>query len=344
MTDITDRSAMPPVNDEATIKRSLFIDCTKVAILLLVYRGLTTLMSDLFYELTYVVLHGTPADMQTVLETLSTEHKDLVFTTFYSMLMNSSVTVASLLITLVIGRLLKFSFRGYLKPKAKDIKHGFYWAPACFMLNIVFSLAVNAFTSAMGSIGVNIPEANFTIRKPSVGAVLFQFLYIVVIAPLIEELIYRGMILGSLNKYGQAPAVFMSALCFGLMHGNIPQAASAFGTGLVFALLASECGSIYPSLVIHMINNFLINLSEFGSSLELKWINSLSSAMQIILGIVGAYILMTRYSSLRCDKEQSLSRPHEVIKKILTNPMMLLYLVYLLWEIVMGIINSNLQH
>ena len=77
MTDITDRSAMPPVNDEATIKRSLFIDCTKVAILLLVYRGLTTLMSDLFYELTYVVLHGTPADMQTVLETLSTEHKDL---------------------------------------------------------------------------------------------------------------------------------------------------------------------------------------------------------------------------------------------------------------------------
>jgi hypothetical protein len=48
LTDITDRSAMPPVNDETTIKRSLFIDCTKVAILLLVYRGLTFFLGSDF--------------------------------------------------------------------------------------------------------------------------------------------------------------------------------------------------------------------------------------------------------------------------------------------------------
>ena len=336
------RADILPDNDKKHISHSIYEDCSKAAVLLLAYRGLTTMMAYLFYEITYIFFYGKPTDLDTVVQKLAAEKKELILSTFYSMLLNSTVTVTALLCTLVIGKLmLRFSFRGFMKPKVEDFKTGLYWAPACFLMNIGFSMAVNAFTSAMGSIGVNIPEADFSIKKPTALALLLQFLYIVILAPLIEEILYRGVILGSLAKYGQGTAILVSAVCFGLMHGNIPQAVSAFGTGLIYAVIAINCGSIYPSLMIHMINNLLVNMEEMGDSLNIPQMSTVAAALQVVIAVLGLYIIMTRYSYLRCDKEQALPGRRAVLKKVFSNPIMVAYMLFLVWSVVSGIIRSN---
>ena len=63
--------------------------------------------------------------------------------------------------------------------------------------------------------------SDFSIHQPSAIAVIVQFSYVVIIAPIVEEFIYRGAILTALSPYGRGAAVLFSALAFGLMHGNI---------------------------------------------------------------------------------------------------------------------------
>lgn len=101
-----------------------------------------------------------------------------------------------------------------------------------------------------------------------------MFLYASFVAPVVEELVYRGFVLESLRKYGKVFAIVISAVLFGVMHGNIPQAVFAFGVGLVLGYVAVEY-SVKWSILIHVINNFvfaeLIGVAGkiFGENVEL---------------------------------------------------------------------------
>ena len=85
---------------------------------------------------------------------------------------------------------------------------------------------------------------------------LSMFLYAGIFGPVIEEIIYRGFLMKSLQKYGKTFAILVSAAVFGLMHGNPLQSIFAFMVGLVFGYAAMEY-SIYFSILIHVLNNLL---------------------------------------------------------------------------------------
>lgn len=99
-----------------------------------------------------------------------------------------------------------------------------------------------------------------------------MFLYASVVAPISEELIFRGYVLRSLRPYGKRFAIFASALLFGLFHGNLLQTPYAFLVGLVLGYVTVEY-SIVWAMAIHMFNNLVLadlltrltaNLSEMA--------------------------------------------------------------------------------
>ena len=57
---------------------------------------------------------------------------------------------------------------------------------------------------------------------------IVTFLYMVICAPILEEYIFRKLIVDRTVKYGQGVAVVLSGLMFGLFHGNLNQFAYAF--------------------------------------------------------------------------------------------------------------------
>ena len=331
-----------PPDKNAAVKTQLMRDCLRLGAMLIAYRLITTLMTDICYMAAFRILSGHFADYVTSVNGLINDYPEVVGSTTFSMLINSVVTVSALLCTVLLGHIVMgFSFSGYLRPSRDGAKKGLRFFPACFLLNMISSIIVNMFTAAMDSVGITIPEADFSIKNPSVSAVLFQFLYIVIIAPLIEEIIYRGMILGALAKYGEIPAIIFSALCFGLMHHNIPQAASAFVTGLAYASLAVSSGSILPSLIIHSLNNTLVSMEELGSTLGIPHIAVISGTLQVIMGTLGLYIIMTRYSYFRNSSAQALPQKGKVTKIIYTSPAIALYIIMLIWSVVEGLIKAN---
>lgn len=97
-------------------------------------------------------------------------------------------------------------------------------------------------------------ESNI-VQKSSLGANIILYFYVCIFGPLLEELLFRGIILESMKMYSCRFAIVFSSLIFGLMHGNIAQAINGFLIGLVLGALYVRSDSLVPSVVMHMIMN-----------------------------------------------------------------------------------------
>ena len=88
----------------------------------------------------------------------------------------------------------------------------------------------------------------------AVNAVIF--IYMVIIAPVTEEILCRGFVLNALAPVDRRFALVASSLIFGLMHGNLNQIFNGFLLGLVLGYIALKTGSVLPSICAHMLCNF----------------------------------------------------------------------------------------
>ena len=88
----------------------------------------------------------------------------------------------------------------------------------------------------------------------------------VVSAPILEELLCRGVLFEVLNKrWGVKVSILVSALFFGLLHFNPANAIVAVVAGLIFGVLYVRTSSLYATIIIHAINNaFAFALISFG--------------------------------------------------------------------------------
>jgi len=90
-------------------------------------------------------------------------------------------------------------------------------------------------------------------------------LYIVIIGPVFEELVFRGAVMGTLRRFGDNFAIIMSSLLFGFYHAIILQIPFGFFMGLLLGYAASRW-SLRVSIALHIIVNGLsVLLSDTGN-------------------------------------------------------------------------------
>lgn len=85
----------------------------------------------------------------------------------------------------------------------------------------------------------------------------FGILSIALLAPILEELLFRGAIQGQLQASGMRPwtAILVSSLIFGVVHMNPAQIPFAFLLGMMFGWLYYRTGSLLPGIIGHVLNN-----------------------------------------------------------------------------------------
>ncbi len=105
------------------------------------------------------------------------------------------------------------------------------------------------------------------IAPSSFSAGVVTLIFTAFIAPVFEEIIYRHLLLRSLKPIGDTPAIILSALVFGLAHGNFDQFAYAFLSGIIFGLVAVRYDTIIPGMVLHLINNFFVTVITYQKQL-----------------------------------------------------------------------------
>lgn len=96
------------------------------------------------------------------------------------------------------------------------------------------------------------------------------FLKVAIIAPIIEELIFRGVIMhGLMRNYSKFTAVFVSALLFALFHLNPWQFPATFILGLLLGILMVRTRNIFLCIAGHSLNNALVLLTmTYGHEIQ----------------------------------------------------------------------------
>ncbi|MCD7838526.1 MAG: CPBP family intramembrane metalloprotease [Clostridiales bacterium] len=128
--------------------------------------------------------------------------------------------------------------------------------------SLLTSLVIEGLERLMGQASTNVVDS-FSSSLPlwlTAGA-------FVLAAPVLEELIFRRVLLRRLLGLGDVSAIVLSALAFALFHANLYQTAYAFVLGLVFGAIVLLTGSIRDTILLHMlINGFSVvmqlNLSD----------------------------------------------------------------------------------
>lgn len=95
-----------------------------------------------------------------------------------------------------------------------------------------------------------------------VGRGFWTMLSLIVLAPLFEELLCRGVVLGSLReRYGVAIAWLVSALFFGVLHVQPVQVVNATVVGLILGYVYLSTDSLWSSMILHALNNAVAYLA-----------------------------------------------------------------------------------
>lgn len=344
----------PPFNNDPMMmaqeqkkaeKHGLFVATAKLGALLILYELLTTAFGYAYYYILYYVKSGSFTFSFDEIRKYFSKHREFANSSFVTMLGNLSIVLVSMGILIAVATLLlKVDLRPMLKPSKEKALGGAKWFTLSMSVNIAVSIVVSIIVSILSTAGLTVPEQDFSLTDNSTGALVMQFLYVIVLGPLCEELFYRGLIISLLKPYGKGLAVFFSAFLFGYMHGNIPQFASAFAGGLVFAAIAVKYDSIVPTIVMHMLNNTVASIGDFTDVLNVSDAisDNLYYSVVIICGIAGMYMLFVYLNEIKPKEERTfLLTSGERTRAVFLNVVMIIYLGYQFMTYVNSFISNN---
>lgn len=205
------------------------------------------------------------------------------------------------LVTIAIGLLIlrlwqgKRFVRETLWTRGRPMKPGDFFNLLALTLGVqlVFSILVSLMEALFNLFGMSLMDS---VESATMSADSFSmFLYMGVGAPVAEEILFRGLILRKLQPYGKRFAIVMSALVFGVFHGNLVQIPYAFLVGLVLGYTALEHNILW-AMVLHMFNNLVLAdmLTRLTSGLPEFVGNGIVGLVIMACGLASLVILIVR--------------------------------------------------
>lgn len=144
---------------------------------------------------------------------------------------------------------------------------------------------------------------------------IFSFIAIVIAAPILEELIFRGIILdGLLKRYSPAKSIIISSVLFGIVHLNPWQFIGTLIIGLFLGWIYYKTRKLTLTIIIHFVNNLIAFMMMLFTDAETMMNKSLTEFyggfINLILIIAGAitvfiisiFLLRKEFKRLKIDK------------------------------------------
>ncbi|HIH50407.1 MAG: type II CAAX endopeptidase family protein [Candidatus Micrarchaeaceae archaeon] len=124
---------------------------------------------------------------------------------------------------------------------------------ALFVAIVILGMVVNSISNATG---VPLPT---NVQNVFAGAPLYFLIFTAIIAPINEEILFRGFLVSKLGKmFGIASGIIVSALIFAVLHLSylsIAEFVAAFTFGIIAGYAFVKTKSLYPSIVGHILVN-----------------------------------------------------------------------------------------
>lgn len=154
-----------------------------------------------------------------------------------------------------------------------------------------------------------------------------------VIPAIVEEFCIRGVVMQPLRRFGDKFAIVVSAAIFSLLHGNLRQIPYTFAAGLIFGYVCIATGSLWPSVILHFVNNFYSAVQVIAESylgLEASAVVALGMlGVLVLVGVVGGIIFFPMKYKANLKKGVTDITTGQKIGSFLRSPAMIIALVAL---------------
>ncbi len=117
-----------------------------------------------------------------------------------------------------------------------------------------------------------------------------KLLFAVILGPLFEETVFRKFLIDRTKRFGGRTAVILSAVAFGLFHGNLNQFFYAAMLGLVFGYVYLNTGKLRYTIILHMLINFMGGI--IAPYLVTNMPDFISDSVSIRMIAAGVYFLL----------------------------------------------------
>lgn len=178
-------------------------------------------------------------------------------------------------------------------------KASIYLVIAFLPLTLVSSFVINFISILIQSLmGIEFSSGMEEMSINGVGEFLLMTLFVAVIPAILEEVAIRGILLQPLRRYGDWFAIIVSSIIFSLLHGNMVQIPYTVLAGVYFGYVAVATGSIWPSIIMHFLNNFYsVLVTAFDSNLSVGLANVLTLGTLGLMVIAGVFAFI-KYKSM----------------------------------------------
>jgi CAAX protease family protein len=170
--------------------------------------------------------------------------------------------VSGLVQFLVLGALMLLVARGLPKREVFALRRPSSWSRAAGLaigisfVILVVSVAIAPFLHPDEEQGLT-P----TRWEPAhAGAFAANFVVVGLLAPVVEELTFRGLGYRLLERFGRQVAIVLVGIAFGLAHGLVEALPPLVVFGMCLAYLRSRTASVYPGIILHAVYNSLVLL------------------------------------------------------------------------------------
>jgi membrane protease YdiL (CAAX protease family) len=149
--------------------------------------------------------------------------------------------------------------RGVPKPEKKEVvKLGgakfiviFFICTAAMYLTNYLGVFINFLISLIKGEDILNPLMDAVLE----GNILLTFLYGAIVGPIVEEIIFRKLLLDRVRRFGDLPAILITGIAFGLFHMNLSQFFYATTLGFIFAYVTLKTNTIRYSILLHIMIN-----------------------------------------------------------------------------------------
>ena len=127
--------------------------------------------------------------------------------------------------------------------------------PVGWSYPVIGTIGTLVLSVAVSQLGIE-PQGVKHVVKGLPGNVLVGLALLAVLAPLVEELVFRGLLYGWIaGRWGTTPAWLVSSLAFAAAHYEPAHVVLVLPLGLLFGWLRRRTDSLLPSLCAHIFNN-----------------------------------------------------------------------------------------
>jgi Predicted metal-dependent membrane protease len=135
-------------------------------------------------------------------------------------------------------------------------------------------------------------QASFIPRSFNPRTVWIYYLGVAVLPPVLEEILFRGIIMRGLEKYGKLFALLVSSILFGIVHMELTIAVFATICGMVCGFLYMKTRNIWVPIAVHFFNNLLGVTSTFFFEWFGKDANLMSAVLILAMASIGIIALV----------------------------------------------------